>query len=153
MTFPFLLVFLGQPDFTDKRPPQKHSRRVKNVHVHPKYKPVKSSAKKPRKEQMPRFDFALIEVNEAMYSSHKDYINFKFEPTVRPICLPSKRMWKRKFKFVEKIAKVSGYGRIEAKKIDGKHQNSWQLKEANLRIIGSNDTKCEKVMFSYTYYN
>ena len=85
-----------------------------------------------------------------MYSSHQHY-NFKFEPTMRPICLPSKRMWR--FKFVEKIAKVSGYGRIEAKKIYGRHQNSMPLKEADLRIIGSKDTKCEKVMFSYTYYN
>ena len=81
-----------------------------------------------------------------MYSSHQHY-NFKFEPTMRPICLPSKRMWR--FKFVEKIAKVSGYGRIEAKKIYGRHQNSIQLKEADLRIIGKNNKACEKVMFSY----
>ena len=94
---------------------------------------------------MPRFDFALIEVIKPMYSSYQHY-NFKFEPTVRPICLPSKRMLK--FKFVGKIAKVSGYVRIEAKKIYGRHQNSMPLKEVDLRIIGSNDTKCGKVMFS-----
>ena len=151
MTFSFILVILGQPDYTDKdfRVPPKHSRRVKKVHVHPEYrrKPTSFSDKKPKKEQMPVFDFALIEVRKAMmYSYTKDY-NFKFEPTVRPVCLPSRRMWK--FKFAEKIAKVSGYGRIEAKKIYGRHQNSIQLKEADLRITGKNNKACEKVMFSY----
>ena len=96
---------------------------------------------------MPRFDFALIEVKEDMMLDYTRNYNFKFEPTVRPICLPSKGMWKDKF--VEKIAKVSGYGRIEALKVSGKDQNSMQLKEADLRITRSNDTKCEKVMFSY----
>ena len=143
---------MGQPEYTDNkfRTPKKHLRRVKKVHVHPNYSRKPDGIKYPTKEQMPRFDFALIEVIKSMYSSHQHY-NFKFEPTMRPICLPSKRMWR--FKFVEKIAKVSGYGRIEAKKIYGRHQNSMPLKEADLRIIGSNDTKCEKVMFSYTYYN
>ena len=50
---------------------------------------------------------------------------------------------------MEKIAKVSGYGRTEAYTIRGKDQNSMQLKEADLRITRSNDKKCEKVMFSY----
>ena len=66
MTFPFFLVILGQ---TDKPPPPKYSRRVKKFHVHPKYsrKPIRFSAKKPQKEQMPRFDFALIEAIKPMY--------------------------------------------------------------------------------------
>ena len=138
---------MGQPNYTDKkfRVPLKHQRRVKKVHVHPNYR-RKPATKNTPKEQMPIFDFALIEVNKEIYSSHKHY-NFKFEPTVRPICLPSSRMWK--LKFVGEKAKVSGYGRIEAKKIYGKHQNSMQLKEADLRITGKKDKTCEKVMFSY----
>ena len=138
---------MGQPNYTDKkfRVPLKHQRRVKKVHVHPNYR-RKPATKNTPKEQMPIFDFALIEVKKEIYSSHKHY-NFKFEPTVRPICLPSSRMWK--LKFVGEIAKVSGYGRIEAYKIRGKDQNSMQLKEAYLQITRSNDKKCEKVMFSY----
>ena len=151
MTFSFLLVILGQPDYTDKgfRVPPKHERRVEKVHVHPQYrrKPTSFSDKKPKKEQMPVFDFALIEVKKAMMYSYTKNYNFEFEPTVRPVCLPSRRMWKDKF--VEKIGKVSGYGRIEAYTIRGKDQNSMQLKEADLRIIGKNNKACEKVMFSY----
>ena len=147
MTSLFLLVILGQPNYTYKNfhVPRKHERRVENVFVHPKYRkqPSEFSDKKPKKEQMPVFDFALIEVRKAMmYSYTKDY-NFKFEPTVRPVCLPSRRMWK--FKFAEKIAKVSGYGRIEAKKIYGRHQNPIQLKEADLRITGKNNKACENI--------
>ena len=149
MTFSFLLVILGQPDYKDFRVPPKHQRRVKKVHVHPEYrrKPTSFSDKKPKKEQMPVFDFALIEVKKAMMYSYTKNYNFEFEPTVRPVCLPSRRMWKDKF--VEKIGKVSGYGRIEAEKIDWKNQNSAQLKEAVLRITGKNDKTCKKVMFSY----
>ena len=147
MTFSFLLVILGQPNYTDKkfRNPLKHQRRVKKVHVHPDYR-RKPASKDTPKEKMPIFDFALIEVLEPIYSSYKHY-NVKFEPTVRPICLPSK--WMGKYNFVGEIAKVSGYGRIEAKKIDWKNQNSMQLKEADLRITGKKDKTCEKVMFSY----
>ena len=151
MTSLFLLVILGQPNYTYKNfhVPRKHERRVENVFVHPKYRkqPSEFSDKKPKKEQMPRFDFALIEVKEEMMHGYTRNYNFKFEPTVKPICLPSTRMWK--LDFVETIAKVSGYGRIEALKVSGKDQNSMQLKEADLRITRSNDTKCEKVMFSY----
>ena len=111
--------------------------------MHPNYRRKLGEKRK----QMPRFDFALIEVKNAIYKGHKDYNNFKFEPTMRPICLPSSRM--RKFKFVGKLAKVSGYGRIEAKKIYGRHQNAKQLKEAHLRIIENKDKTCEKVMLSY----
>ena len=150
MTFPFLLVILGQPNYNQKgfQLPPEHSRRVKRVHVHPNYrrKPENPDPRIPPKEQMPIYDFALIEVITPIYRSRTLNYNFKFEPTVRPICLPSKRMLK--FKFVGKIAKVSGYVRIEAKKIYGRHQNSMPLKEVDLRIIGSNDTKCGKVMFS-----
>ena len=144
MTFPFLLVILGQPDYTDDnfRSPAKHSRRVKKVHVHPKY----SRKTGTKKEQMPRFDFALIEVIKHMYSYYKNF-NVKFEQTVRPICLPSRRMWN--YKFSKQIATVSGYGRIEAKKINGREQNSKRLKKAFLQITEKNDTTCEKVMFSY----
>ena len=136
---------MGQPNYTykDFRVPPKHFRRVKEVHMHPNYRRKLGEKKK----QMPRFDFALIEVKEDMMLGYTQNYNFKFEPTVRPICLPSKRMLKDKF--VEKIAKVSGYGRIEAYKIHGKDQNSMQLKEADLRITRSNDKECEKVMFSY----
>ena len=150
MNFPFLLVILGQPDFTDKdfRLTPQHSRRVKNVYVHPNYRgQQKFSAKKPNKEQMPIFDFALIEVKRAMYKGHHHYSNFKFEPMVRPVCLPSERMWKSEF--LNQITTVSGYGRIEAIKISGRDQNSKQLKQAHLRITGKNNKKCEKVMFSY----
>ena len=136
---------MGQPNYTykDFRVPPKHFRRVKEVHMHPNYRRKLGEKRK----QMPRFDFALIEVKNAIYKGHKDYNNFKFEPTMRPICLPSSRM--QKFKFVGKIAKVSGYGRIEAKKIYGRHQNAKQLKEAHLRIIENKDKTCEKVMLSY----
>ena len=151
MTSLFLLVILGQPNYTYKNfhVPPEHKRRVKNVFVHPKYRayPTEFSDKKPKQEQMPRFDFALIEVKEDMMLRYTRNYNFKFEPTVKPICLPSKRMLKDKF--VGYLAKVSGYGRIEAYKIRGKDQNSMQLKEADLRITRSNDKKCEKVMFSY----
>ena len=151
MNYLFLLVILGQPNYTYKNfhVPPEHERRVKNIFVHPKYRayPTEFSDKKPKQEQMPRFDFALIEVKKDMTLGHTRNYNFKFEPTVKPICLPSKRMWKDKF--VEKIGKVSGYGRIEAYTIRGRDQNSMQLKEADLRITRSNDTKCEKVMFSY----
>ena len=154
MTSLFLLVILGQPNYTNQTKlnfhvPPEHERRVKQVFVHPKYRrqPSEFSDKKSKQEQMPRFDFALIEVKEDMMLGYTRNYNFNFEPTVKPICLPSKRMLKDKF--VEKIAKVSGYGRIEAYKIRGKDQNSMQLKEADLRITRSNDTKCEIVMFSY----
>ena len=155
MTFPFLLVILGQPNYTDEtfQVPKEHQRRVEKVHVRPYYRrmPIEFSDKKPKKEQMPRFDFALIEVKEEMMHGYTRNYNFKFEPTVKPICLPSNRMWK--LDFVETIAKVSGYGRIEAKKIDWKNQNSEQLKEADLRIIGKKDKRCNKVMFSYIIPN
>jgi hypothetical protein len=148
MTFPFLLVILGQPDFTDKDfvPPRKHLRRVKEVYVHPKYSGKPDGIKNPTKEQMPRFDFALIEIQKEMFNFHKNF-NFKFEPTVRPICLPNKQMWK--LKFFKQVSTVSGYGRIEAIKIRGKHQTATQLLQADLRIIGRKDEKCKKVMFSY----
>ena len=136
---------MGQPNYTykDFRVPPKHFRRVKEVHMHPNYRRKLGEKRK----QMPRFDFALIEVKKAIFKGHKDYNNFKFEPTMRPICLPSSRM--RKFKFVGEIAKVSGYGRIEAIKIYGKNQDSMQLKAADLRITDKKDETCEIVMFSY----
>ena len=149
MTFSFLLVILGQPDYTDNnfRTPQKHLRRVKEVYVHPKYSRKPDGIKNPTKEQMPRFDFALLEVNRHMFS-HRQYFNFKFEPTVRPICLPASKT-KRESKFFNQLSTVSGYGRVEAIKIRGKHQTSMQLKQADLRIIGRKDKKCSKVNFSY----
>ena len=56
-------------------------------------------------------------------------------------------MWK--LKFFKQVSTVSGYGRIEAIKIRGKHQTATQLLQADLRIIGRKDEKCKKVMFSY----
>ena len=149
MTYLFLLVILGQPDYTDNnfRAPPKHLKRKKKVYVHPEYSRKPDGIKYPTKEQMPRFDFALIEAHRPMFDYHQNF-NFKFEPTVRPICLPaSKRM--RKSKFFNQLSTVSGYGRVEAIKIHGKHQTSMQLKQADLRIIGRKDKKCSKVNFSY----
>ena len=149
VTFPFILVILGQPNFTDKgfRTTQKHTRRVKEVYVHPKYSRKPDGIKDPTKEQMPRFDFALLEVRKHMFNYRQNF-NFKFEPSVRPICLPaSKHM--RQSKFFNQLSTVSGYGRVEAIKIRGKHQTSMQLKQADLRIIGRKDKKCSKVKFSY----
>ena len=150
VTFPFLLVILGQPNFTVKgfRTPRKHTRRVKKVYVHPKYSRKPDGIKKLTKEQMPRFDFALIKVHTPMYSHHLNY-NFKFEATVRPICLPATKFLRSKT-FLNRISTVSGYGRVEAKKIPGrKNQTSLQLMLEDLRIIGRNDKKCSKVKFGY----
>ena len=149
VTFSFILVILGQPNFTDKgfRTTQKHTRRVKEVYVHPKYSRKPDGIKDPTKEQMPRFDFALLEVNRAMYESQHNF-DFKFEPTVRPVCLPASKHL-RQSKFVNQISTVSGYGRTEAIKIRWKHQTSVGLKQADLRIIGRKDKKCSKVKFSY----
>ena len=139
---------MGQPDFTDNKfsTPQKHLRRVEQVHIHPNYTRKHDGIKYPTKEQMPRFDFALLEVRKHMFNYRQNF-NFKFEPSVRPICLPaSKRM--RKSKFFNQLSTVSGYGRVEAIKIHGKHQTSMQLKQADLRIIGRKDKKCSKVLFN-----
>ena len=149
MTYQFLLVILGQPDYTDNnfRAPPKHLKRVKKVYVHPEYSRKPDGIKYPTKEQMPRFDFALIEAHRPMFDYHQNF-NFKFEPTVRPICLPaSKHM--RQSKFFNQLSTVSGYGRVEAIKIRGKHQTSMQLKQADLRIIGRKDKKCSRVKFSF----
>ena len=58
MTYLFLLVILGQPDYTDNnfRAPPKHLKRVKKVYVHPEYSRKPDGIKYPTKEQMPRFD-------------------------------------------------------------------------------------------------
>ena len=97
--------------------------------------------------QMPIFDFALIEVVMEMYSTHHKY-NFKFEQMVRPICLPASRR-KRKSSFLNQISIVSGYGRVEAKKIPGKVQTPLRLMKADLRIIGNDIEICSNVKFSY----
>ena len=140
---------MGQPDFTNNkfRTPKKHLRRVKKVHVHPNYSRKPDGIEYPTKEQMPRFDFAILEVNHAMYESQHKF-KFKFEPSVRPICLPASKD-KRKSKFFNQLSTVSGYGRVEAIKISGKDQTSKQLLQADLRIIGRKDKKCSKVKFSY----
>ena len=140
---------MGQPDYTDNkfRTPRKHLRRVKKVHVHPNYSRKPDGIKYPTKEQMPRFDFALLEVNKHMFNYHQNF-NFKFEPSVRPICLPASKQ-RRKSTFFNQLSTVSGYGRVEAIKIPGKHQTSMQLLQADLRIIGRKDRKCSKVMISY----
>ena len=96
---------------------------------------------------MPRFDFALLEVHKHMFNYHQNF-NFKFEPSVRPICLPASKDM-RKSTFFNQLSTVSGYGRVEAIKIPGKHQTSMQLLQADLRIIGRKDKKCSKVMFCY----
>ena len=149
ITFLFLLVILGQPNFTDKdfQTPQKHLRRVKEVYVHPKYSRKHDGVKNLTKEQMPRYDFALLEAHKPMFDSHQKF-NFKFEATVRPICLPASKQM-RQSKFFNQLSTVSGYGRVEAIKIRGKHQTSMQLKQADLRIIGRKDKKCSKVNFDY----
>ena len=145
----FLSVILGQPDYTNNkfRTPQKHLRRVINVHVHPNYTRKHDGIKYPTKEQMPRFDFALLEVRKHMFNYRQNF-NFKFEPSVRPICLPASKHL-RQSKFLNKISTMSGYGRTEAIKIRRKHQTSLQLTQADLRIIGRKDKKCSKVKFSY----
>ena len=140
---------MGQPDYTDNnfRTPQKHLRRVKEVYVHPRYSRKYDGIKNRTKEQMPRYDFALLEAHKPMFDSHQNF-NFKFEPSVRPICLPaSKHM--RKSQFFNQLSTVSGYGRVEAIKIPGKDQTSKQLLQADLRIIGRKDKKCSQVKFSY----
>ena len=149
MTYLFLLVILGQPDYTDNnfRTPKKHLRRVKEVYVHPRYKRKLDGIEKPTKEQMPRYDFALLEAHKPMFDSHQNF-NFKFEPSVRPICLPASKT-KRESKFFNQLSTVSGYGRVEAIKIPGKDQTSKQLLQADLRIIGRRDKKCSRVKFSF----
>ena len=82
-----------------------------------------------------------------MFDYHQNF-NFKFEPRVRPICLPASKT-KRLSKFFNQLSTVSGYGRVEAIKIPGKDQTSKQLLQADLRIIGRKDKKCSKVNFSY----
>ena len=140
---------MGQPNFTNNkfRTPKKHLRRVKKVHVHPNYSRKPDGIEYPTKEQMPRFAFAILEVNLAMYKSQHKF-NFKFEPSVRPICLPASKD-KRKSKFFNQLTTVSGYGRVEAINIPGKHQTSMQLLQADLRIIGRKNEICSKVIFSY----
>ena len=145
MTFPSLLVILGQPDYTDKKfvLQKKYTRRVKRVQVHPYYRGTPDGIKKPKRTHMPIFDFALLEVIKPMYGSHQNFDHFKFEPTMRPVCLPSISMWKAKF--VNQLSSICGYGRVKAKKISGKHQTALRLMQADLRIIGPQDKKCEKV--------
>ena len=152
ISFPSLLVVLGQPNYCDKNfaTHKKKTRRVKRVQVHPHYRGKPDGIKKPTKKQMPRFDFALIEVQKEMFNYHQNF-NFKFEPTVRPICLPNRQMWKTKF--FNQSSTVSGYGRNEAIKIHGKHQTASRLMQANLRIIGRKDKKCSKVKFTYLFTN
>ena len=147
MTFSFLTVFLGQPNFTGGyKHPQSKTRRVKEVLVHPRYSRKPDGVKNLTKEHMPKYDFALIKVNKPMMNYHIN-LNFKFERTVRPICLPNKDMWDEKF--YQKLTTISGYGRIEAKKIPGQEQTALQLKEAHLVIIGRKDERCLNVMPSY----
>ena len=149
MTYLFLLVILGQPDYTDNnfRAPPKHLKRVKKVYVHPEYSRKPDGIKYPTKEQMPRFDFALIEAHRPMFDYHQNF-NFKFEPTVRPICLPASKQM-RKSNFFNQISTMSGYKRTEAIKIDWKRQTSMQWMQADLRIIGRRDKKCSRVKFSF----
>ena len=149
MTYLFLLVILGQPDYTDNnfRAPPKHLKRVKKVYVHPEYSRKPDGIKYPKKEQMPRYDFALLEAHKPMFDSHQNF-NFKFEPRVRPICLPASKQM-RKSKFFHQLSTVSGYKRTEAIKIDWKRQTSMQWMQADLRIIGRRDKKCSRVKFSF----
>ena len=147
VTFSFILVILGQPNFDAIQfLAPKHTRRVKNIQVHPKYRGKPDGIKNPTRDQSPIFDFALIEVTKPMFASHQNY-DFKFEQTVRPVCLPSREMWRSKF--YKQSAIVSGYGRKEAIKIRGKDQSASQLMQADLRIISPNDRKCAKVKFTY----
>ena len=150
MTFPSLLVILGQPDYTDKDfvQPISKTRRVKTVYIHPYYKGKPDGIKNPTKKQMPNFDFALLEVKYFIFKSHYNHNNFKFESMVRPVCLPKKQDWKAKF--FNQVSTVSGYGRVEAIKVSGKNQTAWQLMQAYLRIIepggfSDHDEKCKKV--------
>ena len=144
MTFPSLLVILGQPDYTDENfiLQKKYARRVKRVKVHPYYRGKPDGIKNPKRTHMPIFDFALLEAIKPMYNYHLN-LNFKFEATVRPVCLPSIQMWKTNF--VNQLSIISGYGRVEDKKVPGKHQTALRLMQADLRIIGPQDKKCEKV--------
>ena len=149
MTYLFLLVILGQPDYTDNnfRAPPKHLRRVEKVYVHPNYSRKPDGIKHPTKEQMPRFDFALLEAHKPMFKYHQNF-SFKFEPRVRPICLPASKHLRRS-QFLNQISTVSGYGRTEAIKIRRKPQTSLRLIQTDLQIIGRRDKKCSKVKFSY----
>ena len=151
MNFPSLLVILGQPDFNvEQFVAPKHTRRVKNIQVHPKYRGKPDGIKNPTRDQSPIFDFALIEVMRPMFASHQNF-NFKFEQMVRPVCLPSREMWRSKF--YKQSAIVSGYGRNEAKMIHGKDQSASRLMQAYLRILSPNDKKCAKVKFTYLFTN
>ena len=149
MTTLFVLVILGQPDYTGNiiRTPPKHLRRVKEVYIHPKYSRKPDGIKNPTKEQMPRFDFALLEAHKPMFKYHQNF-NFKFETRVRPICLPASKHLRRS-QFLNQISTVSGYGRTEAIKIRWKNQTSLRLIQTDLQIIGTRDKKCSKVKFSY----
>ena len=152
MGFPSFLVILGQPNYCGKKivSQKTHTRRVKSVQIHPSYRSKPDGIKRRTKEQMPRYDFALIEVMHAMYYKYKSQLNFndfRFEPRVRPVCLPTRHMWKHKFS--NQVGTVSGYERDKSMKILVKDQNACRLMQAEKRIIGRKDEKCSRVMFSY----
>ena len=138
---------MGQPDFIDIHydPKQTKTRRVKKVHVHRSYTGFNGNDTT-ENEDMPDYDFALIEVDKHMYKDNPRY-NYKFGPTMRPICLPKKEMRKRKF--VNQLSLVSGYGRVEAIEVPGKDQLPWRLMQAYLKIIGGEDEKCSEVTINY----
>lgn len=84
---------------------------------------------------MPIYDFALIEVSQAL---------FPFSKQLRPVCLPSKYHWKDS-DFVGAYGTVSGYGRVEKVRIEKKEQNACETMVGFLRVINNDDAKCQKV--------
>ena len=67
----------------------------------------------------------------------------KFNREVAPICLPPQKLWTENF--VEKFAKISGYGRTEKVAIAGKDQTSCHLLQADVKITYPTDKVCSSV--------
>jgi len=128
-----ILIILGQPNYCEGSKTEIAGyRKVRRVHVHPTYRAKQGKGK----ENMPIYDFALIEVRRS----------FKFGEKIRPICLPGRNDWKtRTKKYTGEITTVTGYGRTEKIEIEGRDQTSCQLLKADLQVMPFENETCFKM--------
>ena len=100
---------MGQPNFDDPEEiGSEYIRRVtseKDIHVHPLFAYKEMG--------QPIYDFAIIKADAPFWHMQKSVHN-----RMIPICLPKKWMWPEQF--LNNTVQISGYGRVEKIREDGK---------------------------------
>ena len=117
---------MDQPEYCidSQKGPHKSTRRVRQVLVHPRYH---------KKNIKPYYDAALLRVMRRMDFSTR---------YLKPINLPPKKQWENDF--VGAHVEVTGYGRVESVKVQGKDQTACQTMLGHLQVKDPYDRVCSK---------